>query len=108
MDSRPFNPLRARLLSEEDFCQGDRTSNGQRCLLEWSMKMDIREACPLFAQVREAIKEASGLPDRSQVAVVYFNDNNPPDVLARVFNRALYLAGFQAGNPESQPLPVLA
>jgi hypothetical protein len=103
-----------RVLAPKDFCQGNyrigphKNPRSKRCLLHWAIYFNRDEACPLAAHIRVAIQECSALPRPNAYGIVAFNDNNPPAVLARVFNRALFLAGYRTDNPESQPLPVLA
>ncbi len=103
----PSNPLRARLLTVDDICHSNVREGEKRDLFMWALRMDIRESCPLAAAVRQAICECSNLPNNKAVAITTFNDHNSLDTCCRVFNRALFLVGFRANNPENLPLPKL-
>lgn len=101
-------PTEVPILSARDFCRGSYGIDGVHCLGGWRMTIFRAEAGEqVVVSASNAIHRAIKETGRTYYGrIPLFNDNpkHPKTLLARVWNRAMYLLGYTEGNPESKPL----
>ena len=95
------------LLSASDIFKGSINGpNDTHCLIGWrNLVFNRGYQCSHDATIaiRQAIKEAC--PNSTSDDIIMFNDGKATrSLIARVWNRAMYLIGFTEGNKENKPI----
>jgi len=109
------------LLEAKDVYKGgfNSSTNKTHCLLGWCNKEfpDSKWNRRAKSKIRQVINNECNFDGMDEIMyemkismnpidIIKFNDNysTPRRLIARVWNRAMYLLGYTEGNPESGPL----
>ncbi len=103
-------PKTVPILETKDMCKGRYNDGNKCCLVGHSNKFVLENRKEIQKSLKKVIKEelgnSFGTDNYLAANIVLFNDNkkNTKPLLARVWNRAMFLLGYTVGNPEKKPL----
>lgn len=103
-------PEEVPILTENDICKRRlRSLDGRRrCLIGWRDTIEPAQRNVVYGAICDAIRESIPQIDpKKKLCVPDFNDSRPKAVVAKIWNRAMYLLGYTVGNPQKKPVRVL-
>ncbi len=106
-------PETVPILTTTDMCKHSSERRGACCLVEWGRRifnpLDSVRRDKVFNELRYVIEEELGHSFEEmhvRLGIACFNDRKdvPLQLLADVWNRAMFLLGYTQGNPCKKPL----